>query len=268
MLVKLMKHEFRATFRTYLTINVGVILLSILLGLSMNVGNDFIIGLMTLGWVGFLIAAPIICIVQCAKIFTRDLFGPVGYLNLTLPVKTSLLLFSKFAVLILWTIFTYFMMFVGFFAFIIIAVPDALTNLDLLLDELGKLLMTWDIPLEVYVVVIINSLVSLISTMMLIGLSATIVRLGNLTKGHSLISIIAFFGISYIVSFAQDSFLNFFSNGASYTIYDLIYRTYNYGVALDVILLSNWISIALQILTAVLSFIGTVYLIDNKIEIQ
>ena len=267
MLVKLMKHEFKATFRTYLTINAGVILLSILLGVSINFENDFLVGLLTLGWIGFLGAAPIICIIQCIRIFTKDLFSPIGYLSLTLPVKTSLLLLSKFIVLILWTLGTYLTMFASSFLFVIIAVPDALANLDQVLAQLQIAIAQLGIPPEIYLTSIVSFIVSLISTMMLIGVCTTVVRLGNFAKGHNFISIVVYFVTSYVLSFIVQTICVGFTR-QSFTLFDLLDRSYYYHEAIAGIMTSNMISIVLYTMVAIGAFFVTVYLIDNKIEIQ
>jgi len=267
MLVKLMKHEFKATFRTYLTINAGVILLSVLLGISVNFENDFVVGLLTLGWIGFLAAAPIICIIQCIRIFTKDLFSPIGYLNLTLPVKTSLLLISKFIVLILWTLITYLTMFASSFLFILIAVPDALANLDQVLTQVQIAIAQLGIPPEVYLTSIFSLVVSLISTMMLIGVSTTVVRLGNFSKGQNFISIVTYFVTSYILSFIMQTISVSFTR-QTFTVFDLIDRSHYYYDAIAAITASNIISVVFYTIVAIASFFITVYLIDNKIEIQ
>jgi len=107
MLGKLLKHEYKATARTYLALYAGMLAVAIFTRIMYFGGTQFsffavgsIAGLtMTALGVGAIAVATIILTTQR---FKRNLLGDEGYLMFTLPVTTDGLLLSKLIVAVSW----------------------------------------------------------------------------------------------------------------------------------------------------------------------
>ena len=115
MLKKLIKHEFKATYRFYVPIYIALAALVALACIFLTVIDHFDVNEMFLSItlplgaiVGFLaiiftVLSPYIFI--CLR-FYRSTATREGYLTFTLPASTNQILFSKFLVSFLWAVIT------------------------------------------------------------------------------------------------------------------------------------------------------------------
>lgn len=104
MLGKLMKYEFKATGRIFLPMFGALLIISIVnrLFVHMNFQVPSIIG--TAVSVIMIIAICVITLILTLQRFYKNLLGNEGYLMFTLPVKTNHLIFSKLLVSTVWFI--------------------------------------------------------------------------------------------------------------------------------------------------------------------
>ena len=110
MLGKLIKHEFRATRRIMLPLIGGVVLLSVLAGLSIQ-GLDrierfgFLGALYSLTLAAFFLALFALCVVALVLMiqrFYRSLLRDEGYIAMTLPVSVDAQIWAKLLVSFIW----------------------------------------------------------------------------------------------------------------------------------------------------------------------
>ncbi|WP_026495596.1 hypothetical protein [Butyrivibrio sp. WCD3002] len=114
MLGKLLKHEFKATWKYFLAIDAITIVLGIIAGI---VGyavagkiDDFpptLIILLTLGLVGYifaLVSASVLTTVFNVVHYYRSLYTAEGYLTFTLPATTTEILSAKMLVAVIWQV--------------------------------------------------------------------------------------------------------------------------------------------------------------------
>lgn len=142
MLRKLLKFEIQSMSRVFLPMYLAIIFFSFLGGVSMSGIDTFMhgpgvfSGFMMVIVTGLFIALFVITILMCVKRFSKNLLGDEGYLMMTLPVKTSAIIHSKWIGAFVWVILT---SVVGTLSmFIIIFFASSTFNFRDLLDLIKK----------------------------------------------------------------------------------------------------------------------------------
>lgn len=113
---KLLKYEFKSIGKWYFALNSAVILVSIVLGFAVkslslltndsNNAAQAILPVLLMMMLAVLIAGSwIATLVIIVRRFYKNIYGREGYLTLTLPVSTHLIILSKLVASVLWTIF-------------------------------------------------------------------------------------------------------------------------------------------------------------------
>ena len=106
MLIKLMKHEWKGTYKTFLLMYGILLLLSISMMIGIQTKSDWLIRI-TVGLMGLSMFS--VCLGYGVMVFWRyykNLYGSEGYLMFTLPVSGWQLLTSKLLTSVLWGILT------------------------------------------------------------------------------------------------------------------------------------------------------------------
>lgn len=103
MLGKLIKHEYKATYRTLLLLYGGLLLLTLLnkVNLMIDIDNpilDTVQSFMMFLYVIIIFATFVVTIIVVIMRFYKNLLGDEGYLSFTLPVSVSKHLISKLVV--------------------------------------------------------------------------------------------------------------------------------------------------------------------------
>ncbi|MDD3289894.1 MAG: hypothetical protein PHT29_03310 [Eubacteriales bacterium] len=125
MLKKLIKYDFRSTWREF-----AAIYLSILLGVTVfpfiakNVSNNLINATMGLIAFAIVVATFVVTIGSLFKIFNKNIFSAEGYLTMTLPVSEIQIVVSKLAVSTGWIILTGAVATLGMFIFASVMSPE------------------------------------------------------------------------------------------------------------------------------------------------
>ncbi len=106
MLGKLIKNEFKTSWQSMsgLYLAAGITILTMLLLLFVKSALVTILGGLALA--GISVVSIVMTIVMVISNYNRSMFGAQGYLTLTLPVKSSHLLFSKTIVSFAWVFIT------------------------------------------------------------------------------------------------------------------------------------------------------------------
>jgi len=125
MLGKLMKHEFIATWKVFVLLDVVLILAGIIAGLvAYNLPlfeewPDPLIAVLTLGFFGFiflLVACVVLTFVYIVVRYYKSLYTHEGYLTFTLPATTTEVLSSKMITSMIWQILCALSLFLGLIA--------------------------------------------------------------------------------------------------------------------------------------------------------
>jgi len=269
MLGKLVKYEFKSTTRIMWFLFAGIVVVAALLGILIRVGigdnpyDDFnispdknlvlsiLITALGLIYVLLLNAVAIVTTVMIVLRFYRSLLGGEGYLMHTLPVKTSNLIWSKFIVAVVW-------MLIAGIAAVLSAIMLGLTSgiLPQLLREI-----TWDEFKKILEYVFSTNgllfmlfcIVSVFESILTYYLSMAIGNLAN--KNKVLYSVLAYLGINIGLTIILSIVGNLGGSLFEILFTDLTFRS----VIVPSILVQAALGIA--------AFIGTCYILKNKLNL-
>lgn len=206
MLIKLMKHEFRATARVMLPLYLVTILLALMTRASTLwtkmvtfeglTGQSFLAllsGIIAVGFSLALIATFVVAVVLTIQRFRSNLMADEGYVMFTLPVSTHSLVWSKLIVSTVW--------FLGAVIIDIVAVMTLVADLAMF-QELGRVFAEISQQLTAYNLGNgILFLVELVVLFVVVCLAACLDFYAPLAIGHSfaqhkmLLSVAFFFAI-------------------------------------------------------------------------
>ncbi len=130
MLFKLLKHEFIASYRTYLPVYVGLYGLSILIFFSYQV-NANIVAALLIALFSLLEGAMLIFTIYNLVISLGSrVYGKPGYLLFSVPAKTSEIILSKFIANFIWILISIFVSITSLgISFSILGVYDEIGNM-------------------------------------------------------------------------------------------------------------------------------------------
>ncbi|MCS4487672.1 ABC transporter (permease) [Streptococcus sciuri] len=264
---KLIKYELKSIRKWYLTVNLALIAVALIIGIFLRQSasklsdngslafssgtstiTNIITGMSMLGF-GFLIAVSVIgTLVIIIKRFYTNIFGREGYLTLTLPVSVHQIIFSKWlsAMILEFISFT-----VIIIALLCILTPiTGIGQLLTILPTIGKLVAS-----STGILTICYFFVAFISSIIFYYLA---IAIGQLFRNHRIvIAIITYALIAFLNNIVGawvhlDSTNLFINNGHSGTInshYLLFAMGYN-------------------IIGAIIAYLLTHYIIQTKLNIQ
>ncbi|EHJ56795.1 hypothetical protein HMPREF9318_00555 [Streptococcus urinalis FB127-CNA-2] len=211
---KLMKYEFKSIGKWYFGLNIAVLTLSVILGLTINSIIQFVDSESDIGDALTSRALPLALILTLAVLvagswistlfiiinrFHRNIFQREGYLTLTLPVSTHQILFSKLFASVILNVINLIVLILGveFLLIPILGFQDATSSLSHFFFDMKFLSEDATILFYLFLASITNIL--------LIYLSITIGQQFERRKG--LIGFFAYFCISLLLIFTGDIFL-------------------------------------------------------------
>ena len=196
MLKKLIKHEFKATYRFYVPIYIALAALLALACIFLTVIDHFDVNEMFLSItlplgaiVGFLaiiftVLSPYIFI--CLR-FYRSTATREGYLTFTLPASTNQILFSKFLVSFLWAVLT---ITVTLFALFVLCAVGFDSEITFMAIRQFLRSETFDFTTILsFITGYINSILAIYAS----------ISLGQFVRDHRIIASIAFYAAIYTV---------------------------------------------------------------------
>ena len=268
-MLKLLKHEFKVNRSAFLSFYVAVLVLAFILRFT-NFSN-VIEGETTAIVVGLLMLIYIFCIIGCyvyvmvaiVRAFNKSMFKKQGYLALTLPISTSKLVLSKLLMAAFWIVISTIVVLLSF----IIIIPD----FSGVMSVIGEALATYgfDITLWLMLLLLIFSLFEIILTFFF---CCTFVNT-KYVKGHRFIIGI---GVYVAIYFVTSLMRNLFANKSAIDAINGVAVDYNVDVylnetanAINDVLLSYIVpGITFTLVISILCFIGIIYLVDKKIELD
>ena len=132
MLKKLLKHEFRATARTYGGLYLALLAVSVLFGASIRGWNgtnsdaySTAVGLLSLAYTAVLIGTAVVTVMTIVRRFYSNLLGREGYLMHTLPVTEAQLVGAKLISGTVWSVCSIFAAGLSFGILAILMMADA-----------------------------------------------------------------------------------------------------------------------------------------------
>ncbi len=191
MLTKLMKHEFKATYRTFLPIYIGLVVITAFACISSLVMRDYhnpileiALGLgiiiVVIGYI-FVFISPYIFL---SLRFYRTTATREAYLTFTVPADTKTILLAKFIVTFLWTILTS-LLWIASFLILIECISEGQVDLWYFFSENETVI--WQILTMVFAFA--NNVLMIF----------TAISLSQLVRDHRVIASIGFYAAIYTV---------------------------------------------------------------------
>ncbi len=207
MLGKLIKHEFKATYRLYVPLFLAVIVLTPILGvlfrISSSIGGGSIVGKIITGFstIGFVVMLGALCIVGCAFVivrFYKTVATSEAYLTFCLPAKSNHILLSKLIVGVMWQVLSIALLLGALYVTFIIEgshIPDEVSQvisniMPLITAEYGSFAL---FLVQFGLILLVTTVASTLSFFLAICL-------GQLFNEHRVIASVGMYAAVYIVS--------------------------------------------------------------------
>lgn len=267
---KLLKYEFKAPGKWYLSLYAIAGLLSLILGLwvrtlvyrdqhNLSFSQNGISNTEGFGLVVIILAFAVLIVALMfstffliASRFYNNVYGRQGYLTMTLPVTGHQIIMSKLVAAVIWNFLATLMVFVGLViiaAFALSGNPDAWEGfIDGIFEGLPNFAHIN------FLEIIIFFISMFISTLLSVLVGYFAISLGQLFRDHRILIAIAFFiGLQFVVGIIQ-SFTSFA------TIYTFTETTFSFD--------ANPVLILINILLAIGCYFGTYYIMTKKLNLQ
>lgn len=269
MLGKLLKYELKASARTLLPLYAGILILSIICGaffaaqadnfLNADKMNVFF-GILYLLLFALWVAMGVLTVVSIIQRFYKNLLGDEGFLMFTLPVSSTLLLTSKMLAAMIWTIASSLVgmlsLFLTLFIPIFFAGDINWNDLLYVFNEAWYALFHTPSLLTFIFQIVLCGFISIIVTILMAYTAMMLGQLQAFSRHQIIVSFIAFFLIGWAFS----------------TIFSLLPindMTYNFISINDLSDLTKvfWVPILESLVQAVILFVGTNWLMRNKLNL-
>lgn len=266
MLVKLLKHDLRATARVYVPVILGFIGMCIINKISFETGinNDFdnnIIQVFAIVFMSFYVLCAI-ALAFAAQIFIamdfyKTMTGNQGYLTHTIPVKTSTVINSKLIISIFWQLVTTLLialsvclLFVGHFDYY--AFHESFSEFKYLMEEYAKM------PISLFIFEVIAAFVIGFFYSPLMYYAS--IAIGHLFQKHRLgASILTYFVIYFVIqtisSVVGGAFGIFMVSGENME---------NFWISYNKLMI---VTLLFSVLTSIAFYIATNYIFKKKLNL-
>ena len=204
MLRKLLKYEFKATGKTFLPLYGALLIVSVIQKIFFETGvfetNNTVLALLSASipmiFSGLIVALMAVTVVTMVQRFSKNLLGQEGYLMFTLPVKTSVLIWSKLIAAWVWSMLS---MVVAILAFVITFF--GFVEWEMVLREMRDVILYITQNFNVALLIFEFSILMLFASASSILTIYLALSVGQLVYKHRmLVSVGAYVGISIIVN--------------------------------------------------------------------
>lgn len=262
MLIKLIKHDIKSSYRELFPLYMGLLLFSVIAALSVNPEREWLSFVTILPFFALFIATTVILTLTVIKLFTNRLYSKEGYLTFTLPVTTLQTFMSKLITALIWTLLTFFVYLLATALFTGIWVAVNWTNVQYAINVYYKNFLE-TLPWSKIIPEVIR----------LFSLSFPQIIISIIYSGALMLITVVFVNTSYVsskklvVGIIVYLILNFiFNNISNNLIPDWILVNENIGYNI------NWTYYILSIVYNLLISIGlislSVWLNDHKLELE
>lgn len=242
-MLKILKYELIGSYRQYLLTFVVYLLLCIAAPLLPGAIGEFLSGLLMVAIFGIVISI----FVNITTCFSRSMFSRSGYLTLTLPVSSKVLVLSKLVGAMIWSLLAFFILGFGMVMLIMLVAGAGLSEVFLLINQIWFAISGDPILLIQILINIVFSVLVMIASFYFV---ITLVHTKYITKHRILIGVgIYIMGSIILGLFFDTRFMTSIINSLSFSQYWTL-TTIGYA------------------LSTALFFFGTTYLIDKKLQIE
>ncbi|MFA6800682.1 MAG: hypothetical protein WCR19_01085 [Acholeplasmataceae bacterium] len=270
MLSKLIKHEFKSSYRNYLPVYVGIILVSLVMYFGLK-GDSIETALYALLIaVILIIVLYVLVFVNVMKSLGERIFGHPGYLLFTVPAQTKDIVLSRVIVNFLWIVVSTLigaiplLLFVGYIDQVVTSsVGGEFSNLlgDFALSLIG---IESDASMFDKVISVVLRVFDFLQIIAVIFIAYTVSNTIYHGDKKKLIGFIIFFALTYIVSlilgtafFTTTEITTQYIGGEAFESYISYHTT-----------IQKVYVLIFKLLVCGFAFVGSGYLIEKKLELE
>ena len=251
----LVRYEFKNVNKWYLALYAAVLVLSVLIGMQVHYYNyvsfkdsqPVLLFFLALVFGGLMITLGISTIFLIIKRFKGSVYDRQGYLTLTLPVSEHHIITAKLVGAFIWSILSSTVLVLSAFIIVTITVPEWISN-----SELIPLVGTFLPQLSLMGV---SFLLNTISGILCIYLAISIGQLFN--EYRTALAVAAYIGIQIVIGFIEV----FFNTSTNFYINSLAGFNDNFYMGAGISIVEELIFIAIF-------YLGTYYILKNKVNLQ
>lgn len=251
----LVRYEFKNVNKWYLALYAAVLVLSVPIGMqghyynyvSVKDSQPVLLFFLALVFGGLMITLGISTIFLIIKRFKGSVYDRQGYLTLTLPVSEHHIITAKLVGAFIWSILSSTVLALSAFIIVTITVPEWISN-----SELIPLVGTFLPQLSLMGV---SFLLNTISEILCIYLAISIGQLFN--EYRSALAVAAYIGIQIVIGFIGV----FFNTSTNFYVNSLAGFNDNFYMGAGISIVEELIFIAIF-------YLGTYYILRNKVNLQ
>lgn len=251
----LVRYEFKNVNKWYLALYAAVLVLSVLIGMQVHYYNyvsfkdsqPVLLFFLALVFGGLMITLGISTIFLIIKRFKGSVYDRQGYLTLTLPVSEHHIITAKLVGAFIWSILSSTVLALSAFIIVTITVPEWISN-----SELIPLVGTFLPQLSLMGV---SFLLNTISEILCIYLAISIGQLFN--EYRTALAVVAYIGIKIVIGFIE----LFFNTSTNFYVNSLAGFNDNFYMGAGISIVEELIFIAIF-------YLGTYYILRNKVNLQ
>ena len=251
----LVRYEFKNVNKWYLALYAAVLVLSVPIGMqghyynyvSFKDSQPVLLFFLALVFGGLMITLGISTIFLIIKRFKGSVYDRQGYLTLTLPVSEHHIITAKLVGAFIWSILSSTVLALSAFIIVTITVPEWISN-----SELIPLVGTFLPQLSLMGV---SFLLNTISGILCIYLAISIGQLFN--EYRTALAVAAYIGIQIVIGFIEV----FFNTSTNFYINSLAGFNDNFYMGAGISIVEELIFIAIF-------YLGTYYILRNKVNLQ
>lgn len=247
---KLWKYELKCSYRSYL-FTYAILLLSALFFSTRS--NETLMVIVSILFTVMTLVVFILTLVMIIRTYQQSMFTKAGYLTMTLPASSKMILLVKILNSALWFILS---IFVIVFASFILAWKAGNFNISEIFEGFGRILQQFNLEiLFQFVAVLIGTIESIAMVYFVMNVTHT-----NYIRRHrGIIAVLLFFGITIIISLFNNYVLGAGSVGV----------IMNEGVvSVDGSDITQYISVVEDTILMIAFYLGSVYILDHKLELE
>ena len=270
MLGKLIKHEFKATWKMVALMNIFLLVLTALGVLSFafkfwNVDNDIMMAFGILSLVFYYLSILVISIAVCIYVairFYKTLYSDEGYLTNTLPVTNHQLLISKILVGSIYELVTSLVIIVSvlalFFSLVMQFDAATISEIQSVINEV-TLTLNSQIHISLPVLIIECIVFFILSCISSIITFFGAISLGQLYQKHKVLgSIIAYFAIVTVIQIISTII----------SIPTMVYASVANANTAMVSMGAFWFTTILTVIVSIVLYITSAYIMKNKLNLD
>lgn len=272
MLGKLIKHEFIATWKIFLLLNIVAVVAGGFAGIvCANVPNlehapDALAILLSMGLIGYiflLVAIAVLCTAYLVVRYYRSLYTSEGYLTFTLPATTTEILSAKMLVSFIWDLITTICIGISVGLFMLgLSTLMARTGGYTFGEFFGEIFeFAYDtFGFEQGIVAagyIAESMFSMILTMMTFFFA---ISLGQLWQQHKILGSVIFY---FVIRFVTGIITAFINVGTG--TFSLLFTA---GDSADFLARNMWLSLGLSVVLSIVMYFGCIFVTDRKLNLD